>query len=175
MTTLFDAAITVVLNHEGGYVDNPVDHGGPTNFGLTLHDLKLAGLSDDKDTLKALPIEQAKEIYRNVFWNPGHFDDLTSMDLAICLFDQSILGGPTAVAGLQIMLSNHPDGVLGPLTVAAANRTNGGDLALRFLRGRAKYYCGIVKSNPDQIEFLSGWLDRLFSLVSYCFITDHQL
>ena len=34
MLTKFDEIIEVVLHHEGGYVNDPKDPGGETNFGI---------------------------------------------------------------------------------------------------------------------------------------------
>jgi len=164
----FRRAVDIVLEHEGGYVDNHADHGGPTKYGLTLHDLKLGGLSDDVATLKALTQDQARSVYLDVFWTPGHYDELQSDNLAVCLFDQAVLDGTAAIAGLQTLLDTHPDGVLGPLTVAAANREPNNVVALEFLHARVRYYVGIVKADASQIQFLTGWLDRLFDLVKYC-------
>ena len=35
MLTKFDDIIEVVLKHEGGYVNDPNDLGGETNYGIT--------------------------------------------------------------------------------------------------------------------------------------------
>jgi lysozyme family protein len=32
----FNQAVKVILQHEGGYVDNPNDPGGATNYGISL-------------------------------------------------------------------------------------------------------------------------------------------
>jgi lysozyme family protein len=167
----FDQAVAVVLRHEGStYTDSPTDHGGPTKYGLTLHDLKLAGLASDKPTLQALTEAQARGIYSVVFWDPEHYGDLNSVELATCVFDQRVLGGPTAVADLQNLLGCRPDGVLGLLTASAANRADGADLALRFLRSRAQYYIKIAKNSPDQLEWVGGWVDRLWDLAYTLFL-----
>ena len=42
----FTAAVARVLEHEGGFVDDPVDPGGATNWGISLRYLKKAGAVD---------------------------------------------------------------------------------------------------------------------------------
>ena len=34
--TTFNEIIEVILDHEGGYVDDPTDRGGETNFGIAM-------------------------------------------------------------------------------------------------------------------------------------------
>jgi lysozyme family protein len=36
----YDAALARVLAHEGGYSNHPSDPGGPSNFGITIHDYR---------------------------------------------------------------------------------------------------------------------------------------
>lgn len=168
MSDFFPKAVAVVLGHEGGFVDNPVDNGGPTNKGLTLHDLKLAGLVDNVETLKALTDEQACQVYKSVFWDPEHYGELSSGALAVALFDQGVLEGtPRVVKALQSLLGVPEDGILGPMTLAAVNAENGLKLAFRFLNSRAAYYTHIVRGDPSQVVFLDGWIDRILSLAEY--------
>ena len=36
----YDEALRRLLVHEGGYSNHPSDPGGPTNFGITIHDYR---------------------------------------------------------------------------------------------------------------------------------------
>ena len=50
MLTLFDDIIKVVLHHEGGYVNDPQDPGGETNFGIAKRshpDVDIKNLTED--------------------------------------------------------------------------------------------------------------------------------
>ena len=58
----FDEIIEVVLEHEGGYVNDPKDPGGETNFGI-------AKRSHPDVDIKNLTKESAKEIYKEVYWD----------------------------------------------------------------------------------------------------------
>jgi len=168
MTDFFPYIGRIVTDHEEGFVDNPADHGGPTNWGITLPDMRLATRPDDVATLKALSQAEATEIYRTLFWVPNHFDALVSEPLALVLFDQGTVDGYSrAIAALQGLLGLEQDGILGPETAGAANAADGRKLALRFLAGRAVFYTKIVKDDPSQMVFLDGWLDRLFDLCNY--------
>ena len=55
--TTFDHCIELVLGHEGGYVDDPNDAGGETNWGISKRAYK------DVD-IKNLTKEEAKAIYK---------------------------------------------------------------------------------------------------------------
>ena len=60
----FDEIIDIVLEHEGGYVNDPDDPGGETNFGIAKRshpDVDIANLT------KA----GAKEIYKAEYWDKG--------------------------------------------------------------------------------------------------------
>ncbi len=56
MLTTFDEIIELTLDHEGGYVHDPKDLGGETNFGIAKR------FYPDVD-IKNLTKESAKEIY----------------------------------------------------------------------------------------------------------------
>jgi lysozyme family protein len=61
MLTQFDDIIEVVLEHEGGYVNDPQDPGGETNFGV-------AKRSHPDVDIKNLTKDGAKEIYYQDYW-----------------------------------------------------------------------------------------------------------
>ena len=58
--TSFDDIIEITLEHEGGYVHDPNDLGGETNFGI-------AGRFYPDVDIKNLTIEGAKEIYKTIY------------------------------------------------------------------------------------------------------------
>ena len=69
MLTTFDEIIEVTLHHEGGYVHDPKDLGGETNFGIAKR------FYPDVD-IKNLTKEGAKEIYKKDYWDKNKIDDL---------------------------------------------------------------------------------------------------
>ena len=70
MLTTFDEIIEVTLHHEGGYVHDPKDLGGETNYGIAKR------FYPDVD-IKNLTKEGAKEIYKKDYWDKNKVDDLT--------------------------------------------------------------------------------------------------
>ena len=62
MLISFDEIIDITLKHEGGYVHDPKDLGGETNFGIAKR------FYPDVD-IKNLTKEEAKEIYKKDYWD----------------------------------------------------------------------------------------------------------
>ena len=62
MLTTFDEIIEITLEHEGGYVHDPKDLGGETNFGIAKR------FYPDVDIKKSYK-EEAKEIYKKDYWD----------------------------------------------------------------------------------------------------------
>ena len=76
-------AIHLVLGREGGYVDDPNDHGGKTNFGISdlrdgvsdnLIDINLDGIGDIAP--ENITHEQAIAIYYHDYWLKNHCNEL---------------------------------------------------------------------------------------------------
>lgn len=163
----FDAAVALVFEHEKGYVDDPLDAGGPTNFGITIATLSAYfGHAATPDDVKNLMPETARAVYRKLFWDRFGLEAISSPALAVVLFDQTVLcGAHTAIGRLQTALETVAvTGTLGPQTLAACASANTNQLILSFLRASAKAHIENVKKRPAQIRFLGGWIDRLFSL-----------
>jgi len=89
----YETAIRYVLLHEGGYTNHPSDPGGPTNWGITLHDARLYWKRDaNAADVRAMPLEAAKQIYRTHYWNALRCDELPAgVDYA--LFDYGVNSG----------------------------------------------------------------------------------
>ena len=92
--TSFDEIIDITLEHEGGYVHDPKDLGGETNFGI-------AGRFYPDVDIKNLTKEGAKEIYKRDYWDKNKIDDLPD-NLKHIFFDMCVnQGRGTAVKILQ--------------------------------------------------------------------------
>ena len=67
--TSVDDLITEIIAREGGFVNDPDDPGGATNFGVTIHTMRSLGLDLDGDGLvgvsdvRALTRDQAIDIF----------------------------------------------------------------------------------------------------------------
>jgi lysozyme family protein len=89
----FDEALRRLLAHEGGYSNHPSDPGGPTNYGITIHDyrkyVKRDAVAAD---VKAMRLDEAKAIYREKYWRAQRCDELPAgVDYA--MFDYGVHSG----------------------------------------------------------------------------------
>ena len=89
----YDDSITRVLKHEGGYTNHPKDPGGPTNWGITIGDYRrYVKPNATAADVKAMPLPEAKAIYRTKYWLACNCDKLPSgVDYAI--FDYGVNSG----------------------------------------------------------------------------------
>ncbi|KKL48233.1 hypothetical protein LCGC14_2327530, partial [marine sediment metagenome] len=85
----FDKAIPTILKHEGGYVHDPLDPGGETNFGIS----KRAFPELD---IKNLTSGQAVDIYRERYWLHHIYDGIVNQDIATKVFDLAVNMGHRA-------------------------------------------------------------------------------
>ena len=154
MLTTFDEIIEITLHHEGGYVHDPKDLGGETNFGI-------AGRFYPDVDIKNLTKEGAKEIYKKDYWDKNKVDDLPE-NLKHIYFDMCVNQGKgTAVKVLQRATNAKGadlavDGGMGPKTIAAMD---GVELD-RVRAYRIKYYADLVTRKPDLEKFYFGWFRR---------------
>ena len=152
----FDEIIEVVLEHEGGYVNDPKDPGGETNFGI-------AKRSHPDVDIKNLTKEGAKEIYREVYWDKNKVESLPE-ELWHIYFDMCVNQGKSrAVKIIQRAVNGKGgsldvDGGLGPMTIAAIDKSK---VELGRVRAyRVKYYADLVTKKPDLERFYFGWFKR---------------
>lgn len=111
----FDEAFEIVVGTEGGYVDDPQDPGGETNWGISKR--SYPGV-DIKNLTKAA----AKTIYLRDYWAKCRCDDLPGF-WRLSVFDCAVnQGRGDAIRFLQRAVGVADDGVFGPKTLAAVNR-----------------------------------------------------
>ena len=115
-----------IVAREGGYVNDPDDPGGATNFGVTIGTMRRLGLDLTGDgavsvaDVKALTRADAERIFvEHYFKRPG-ISRLPEVVQA-SVFDMYVNAGANAVRILQRLLGafGHPvavDGALGPQT-----------------------------------------------------------
>jgi len=150
----FDKFIEKVLIHEGGYVNDPTDNGGETNWGIS----KRAYPNLD---IKNLTKDQAKEIYKRDYWDKNHCDKLPS-GVDYIHFDTAInAGGSRAAKILQDACGVVVDGIIGSKTITAAQSLT----AERYLLFRMYFYCQIVRKNNSQAKFIGGWSNRCMDIL----------
>lgn len=150
----FLPAVTITLQHEGGFVDNPADKGGPTNMGITQRDVPTI-------YIKELTVAQAQNFYFNKFWN-SLFVDIESQDIANKIFDMGVLFGVSTATRLAWDIF-HVTGsdIFNSNLVRAINQTAA---FLSLYKGRLlKHARWIPTQDASQEEFLDGWINRIQS------------
>jgi lysozyme family protein len=165
----FDMAFKFLLVHEGGFVNNPIDPGGPTNMGITLRDLShFYGRAASVDELKNLSQDTAKIIYKLKYWNPINLENVMSSKIAAILFDQGVLrGAGTMIKTVQQILKLEEDGICGPVTIEEINKQQELWFGLSLIKASQLAFVYIVQEKPLQIEFLPGWISRTHSLLDF--------
>lgn len=167
----FNVAIQTVLKNEGGFVDDPRDAGGATQWGISLrflHDPAIDGDFDgdgdeDVEDVRAMTREQAIALYRTVFWDALRLGEIRDQQLATKMLDLAVnVGKVAAVKILQRVVAVAADGKLGDVTLGVVNVCSTGEDVenlLSELRLEAiRYYASIpaAKSQP----YLRGWILR---------------
>ena len=185
MATPFDQAFAILLPEEGGYDTDPADPGNwtggaigvgrdlGTNFGIdsasyasAIKSLPPSVAVTMPATVKGLTRTLAGVVYKAAYWDKVHGDDLPPQ-LALLVFDAAVNNGvQRASEWLQIAVGTPPDGVLGPMTMAALAKSLtdiGLDaLCIEFQARRVDFMGGITSMWP---RFGLGWSRRLVSLM----------
>jgi lysozyme family protein len=164
----FDRAFECIILAEGGYVNNPLDKGGKTKFGITQ---SLARAYQYLGDIDDLPIDFAQKIYRAEFWDRMNMDSIGDFDIAYKLFDIAVNCGykkSVSIFQRSINLFNTEqvaiDGVMGRSTLSAFNRIKPTryPALLKAIKGlQAMHYIIIAENNTSQKEFIAGWLNRV--------------
>lgn len=152
----FDIAFDRLMGHEGGYVNNPADPGGETNWGISKR-------SYPNVDIRNLTRDQAKEIYRADFWNRIKGDKLFD-GVAFQLLDFAIHSGiGTTIRYFQRALGVADDGWWGKISQAAADAATETDT--------------IMLLNAERLDFMTrlsnwpnasrGWARRIAGNLRY--------
>ncbi|MEH6522126.1 holin-associated N-acetylmuramidase [Sulfitobacter sp.] len=118
-----------IVTREGGYVNDPDDPGGATNFGVTIHTMRRLGLDLDHDgsitpaDVRRLTRGQAVGIFLEHYYARPLIAELPE-PLQASVFDMYVNAGGNAVKILQRLLveMGHDvsvDGALGPQSLKA--------------------------------------------------------
>jgi len=145
----FDDAIERILAHEGGYVNNPADPGGETQWGI-------AKRSYPTVNIKTLTREGAKSIYLRDFWAPVA---AKISDSALCfqVLDAAVNHGiGNAIRFLQRAIGVADDGAFGPASIAALNARDPHDVHLLFMAERFEFWAKLKTFDT----FGRGWVRR---------------
>ena len=129
LPAMFAMLIGRVLGNEGGYVNNPRDSGGETNWGISKR--SYPGID-----IKNLTREEAMLVYFYDFWAPIHGAQL-HQGVAYQLLDIAVNAGvAAAVKMLQRAAGVTDDGNIGPATLAAVEHASDTDTIMRIMAER---------------------------------------
>ncbi len=175
-----------ILEREGGYVNDPDDPGGATNFGVTIHTMRRLGLDLDGDgdvdaaDVRRLTKGQARDIFiKHYFHDPG-ISGLPAT-LHATVFDMQVNSGTNAVKILQRLFRKMGfevgvDGKIGPQTLRvarAAAEAAPDHLADAYGIERRNYYYRIADGRPASRKYArrrdggkGGWIRRAEAFIS---------
>ena len=169
-----------IVAREGGYVNDPDDPGGETNFGVTIGTMRRLGLDLNRDgavdsrDIRAMTADRAADIYIAHYFTQPRICDLPPQ-LQASVFDMYVNAGAGAVKILQRLLTQmgYPcsdDGVIGPATrraaaMAAADAPS--HIADAYGIARRNFYYALGDARPASRKFArrrdggkGGWITR---------------
>jgi len=169
MTTEFLPAFEYVMQYEDSrhtWCAATDNNGGMVIAGINSKSFPLAVVS-----ILAMGQSQREPaiqtFYRNNLWVPMQLGGLDSQDLANRVMDMETNSWePQAAHELQKAINVCTpgrvtvDGVVGPLTIAAANAQNQTFLLNAFRAQRVSYYDEIAVKNSSDQKYLNAWLAR---------------
>lgn len=177
---------TEIVAREGGYVNDPDDPGGATNYGVTIRTLKRLGIDVDRDgdvdgeDVRRLGSSQAVEIFLKHYFDGPGLGGLPA-ELQASVFDMYVNAGANAVKILQRLLNQMGqsiavDGVLGPKSLAACESAAAlapHHLADAYAIARRNYYFRLADRRPASRKYArnrsggkGGWIKRAEEFMS---------
>lgn len=184
-----------IVAREGGYVNDPDDPGGATNFGVTIHTMRRLGLDLDRDgdvdarDVRALTRSRAVDIFIRHYFEKPRISMLPEA-LQATVFDMYVNAGGNAVKILQRLMAEFQepvtaDGAIGPNTAAAVERVHekaGDYLVDAYGIARRNYYFRIADRRRASRKYArtraggkGGWIRRAEEFISLRFhMTSEQ-
>jgi lysozyme family protein len=156
----FNRAVRFVLDHEGGYDNDPDDPGGETKFGIDAR-------SHPGVDIRNLTESDAVEIYRRTYWAAIRGDDLP-YPLSLVVMDAAVNCGISwSSKTLQRIVKSTPDGIIGAQTLAAIAMSPLPimEICRLHLIARRDRYTALIATNPKLKKYLAGWMRRVVDLV----------
>ncbi|MET3813325.1 glycosyl hydrolase 108 family protein [Pantoea sp. UYEF8] len=174
-----DEIFSAILGKEGGYVNNPADKGGPTNWGITQAVARAHGYTGD---MKGLTRSQALNILESDYWVGPRFDQVSQVNNAIAveLTDTGVNMGPSVAAKFlqrslnvfnnqgKLYADIMADGQIGPRTITAlrsflsARSRDGEKVMLKALNSlQGARYIELAESRVANETFAYGWFERV--------------
>lgn len=175
-----------IVAREGGYVNDPDDPGGATNYGVTIHTMRRLGLDLNQDgrvdtsDVRMLTRAHAVSIFVEHYFRKPRIDRLPEA-IQSSVFDMYVNAGGNAVKILQRLLVSMRievavDGVIGPRTAAAVSQAYEAapdHLVDAYGIARRNYYYDLAERRPASRKYArsrnggkGGWIKRAEEFVS---------
>ena len=175
-----------IIAREGGYVNDPDDPGGATNFGVTIHTMRRLGLDLTGDgrvstaDVRALSRDQARQIFIDHYFHGPRISKLPEA-LHATVFDMQVNSGANAVKILQRLITKmgfpvRADGQIGPKTRDAARQAADAapdHIADAYGIARRNYYYALADRRPASRKYArrrdggkGGWITRAEAFIS---------
>lgn len=143
----FNEAFDRLISHEGGYVNNPKDPGGETNWGISKRSYPHVDILN-------LTREGAKAIYLRDFWEPladAH------PSIKFQAFDFAVNSGiQTAIRKLQQAIGVADDGHWGPQSAQRLKTMDLSDALMLYIATRQEFWTSL----STWPAFGKGWINR---------------
>ncbi|MDP5362039.1 MAG: holin-associated N-acetylmuramidase [Paracoccaceae bacterium] len=184
-----------IVAREGGFVNDPDDPGGATNFGVTIHTMRRLGLDltddgkVDEQDVRVLTRDHAVAIFVEHYYRGPRIDRLPQA-LQASVFDMYVNAGANAVKILQQLLNAMRidvvvDGAIGPQTIRATKQAMDAapdHLVDAYGIARRNYYYDLADRRPQSRKFArrrdggkGGWITRAEEFIAARYhLTDAQ-
>lgn len=158
MINNFQKCLELLLQHEGGFVNDARDNGGMTNLGVTIQVWEeWVGHPVSEKEMRNLTPLMVGPLYKRKYWDAARCDELPS-GVDYCVFDTAVNSGVgRAIKLLQQSVGATPDGGFGPITMALVNQKDPKNL-ISLLSARRLEFMQALKSFPI---FGKGWSRRV--------------
>lgn len=181
-----NALINMILQHEGGYVNDSCDNGGETYRGISRKSNPNWNGWEIVDSLK--PVKRGEiikncdlevmviDFYDEKYYQRLRLDEISDLMISGHLLCQSVHSGRSAgVKCLQrsinaVLGANtlRVDGIIGNKTISKCNELRDNcELTNEIVMERKKFYKSVVDKNPSQKKFYQGWINRVDNTTRY--------
>lgn len=166
----FDKAYANLKEREGGYTDgkNQVND-EPTNMGIKQSTLnKYAQKHPEKNfpvDVKDLKPEQAREIYKENYWDNTKIPQIENERIRNAVFDMNVMGGVAAANVLQNTLNSYlgaginVDSVIGSITINTINSISKNQVN-EFMTALKQNRIESLQKMPNWPTAKGGWTKR---------------
>ena len=150
----FEECVSIILDHEGGYVDSPNDPGGETKYGISKRAYPHLPIAD-------LTVADARMIYKKDYWDKIEGDRIPDY-MRLLVFDCAVNQGTSrAIKFMQRSCGAGADGVIGPNTMSCLYNINVEIFLRNFCMLRHKSYTSL----DGWKHYGAGWSGRLLDVL----------